>query len=359
MIQWALIGWSLLSVIFTTLPFLKWDHWWIRGFDFPRVQLLFFILFNIVALLLFGDWNSIGQEVFLFLIILCLIYQTKIIFPYTTLAKKESLRSRSLRKDTRISIVTANVLSPNRRSNDLLRIIHNKDPDLILAVEVDAWWNEALQPLESEYPYIVKETLENLYGMHLYSRFELIDPQIKFLVEEDIPSIHTRVRLPSGTIIQLYGLHPRPPSPTENSMATERDAELLIVGRQINRSQVPIIVAGDLNDVAWSYTTRLFLKISGLLDPRRGRGFYNTFNAKFPVIRWPLDHFFHTNNFLLISLERLPYFGSDHFPISITLNLEPIAEIIQEEPEADIEEKKLASNKIEKVDPIDDLSSRK
>jgi len=151
--------------------------------------------------------------------------------------------------------------------------------------------------------------------MLLHSRLKLIDPAITFLVEGDIPSIHTGVELRSGVRLALYCLPPRPPHPPTDQDTTERDAELLLVGRAVNERDEPALVAGDLNDVAWSYTTKLFQKISSLRDPRIGRGMYNTFDATNPLFRWPLDHVFHSNHFTLLTLKRLPSFGSDHFPM--------------------------------------------
>ena len=99
----------------------------------------------------------------------------------------------------------------------------------------------------------------------------------------------------------------------------------------VKQQDEPTMVAGDLNDVAWSYTTTLFQKTSSLLAPRVGRGMYNSYNAKNVFMRWPLDHVFHSNHFLLHDLRRLPAFGSDHFPIYIDLSLMPQAEALQDE----------------------------
>ncbi len=131
------------------------------------------------------------------------------------------------------------------------------------------WWQAQLQEFAQTHSHTLWHPQDNYYGMMLFSRFELIEPQVKFLVQDDVPSIHSQVRLGNGRTIHLHCMHPRPPVPNgENERSTERDAELLIVGRQVANADVPAVVLGDLNDVAWSYTTHLFERISGLLDPR-------------------------------------------------------------------------------------------
>jgi endonuclease/exonuclease/phosphatase (EEP) superfamily protein YafD len=221
-----------------------------------------------------------------------------------------------------IRIMTANVLTPNRNAITLIDLVRENGPDILVTLESDEWWQARLDTLEPNYPYTIKCPLDNLYGMHVYSRLPLMDSQIDFLVEPDIPSIHTLASLPSGDKIRLHFLHPAPPSPTENDESSERDAELIIVARSIAETDAPVIVTGDLNDVAWSETTRLFRKISGLLDPRVGRGMFNTFHANFWFMRWPLDHLFHSHHFTLSRICRLRRFGSDHFALFTELVFE-------------------------------------
>jgi endonuclease/exonuclease/phosphatase (EEP) superfamily protein YafD len=102
-----------------------------------------------------------------------------------------------------------------------------------------------------------------------------------------------------------------------------------MVGRELAEDPKPAIVAGDLNDVAWSHTSRLFRRLSGLIDPRIGRGFYNSYHAEHWWMRWPLDHVFYGPEFLLRDLKRLPPFGSDHFPLLIDLDYHPLAAVVQ------------------------------
>jgi endonuclease/exonuclease/phosphatase (EEP) superfamily protein YafD len=187
-----------------------------------------------------------------------------------------------------------------------------------------------LKVLDSSYPYQVKYPLENTYGMILHSRFPLVEPSVQFLVEPMVPSIHSRIQLPGGHVFRFIGLHPQPPGPLGSDETTERDAELIITGKFSKKSKLPVMVLGDLNDVAWSRTSRLFQKISGLLDPRVGRGMYNTFHADYFLIRFPLDHIFHSAHFKLVDMRRLSHIGSDHFPFYAALSFQPLKDTSQQ-----------------------------
>lgn len=329
---------EILSAIVIWLSFwslIPRDEWWFRGADFPRLQILFI---GIIAFFLLLFWQGVWdlkREIIFVLLIAALAFQLKMVLPYTFLWKKQvaQVRSEQLDSSKQISVLVSNVLTPNDQYHLLIEHIQKFQPDLVLTLETDQTWQNHLKVIEQDYPYRVPVPLDNLYGMHLYSKLKLVDTDVKFILSDEIPSIHTTVILRSGQPVQLYCLHPKPPSPTEAKDSTLRDAELLIVGDQIKDLDESCIVMGDLNDVAWSRTTRLFQRISGLLDPRVGRKYVNTFHADYKFLRWSLDHLFHSTDFALVQMQRLPHIGSDHFPIFVTLQTGRVFEQIQEELE--------------------------
>lgn len=333
----VLVVLALLLVIATAIPILHSDQWWIRVFDFPRVQITIAGVLLLVFYLYFWNIHRLSETVVLGLLVLALCYQLVKMFPYTVLSPKQVLTAESSSDGANLSLFVANVLIDNRNSEAFLALVRDYDPDVILTLETDAWWEEALKSLEQDYPHTLKKPLDTGYGMLVHSRLELVDPEVRFILKDGIPSMHMQVVLPSDDRVFMHFVHPKPPNPKYASDTTERDAELLIVGREVEAHGKPAIVAGDFNDVAWSHTTTLFQKASGLLDPRVGRGMYNTFSAKSFLLRWPLDHVFSTEHFKLVHIDVGPAWGSDHFPIFIELSLEPDAAAEQEEPDADQE----------------------
>ncbi|HEU4851737.1 MAG TPA: endonuclease/exonuclease/phosphatase family protein [Telluria sp.] len=341
-----------LILLSTLLPLSRATGWWVRDLDFPRLQLAILALGVLVAQLLLLDLEESETQGLMLVTGACLLYQAWWILPYTRVFPHEVLVSANSEPSRRIRILTANVLCPNRNAEGLIALIREHEPDVFVTLETDLWWQERLDRLEGDYPYSMKCPLDNLYGMHVYSRLPLEDTATQFLVEDDIPSMHAMAVMPSGHKVRMHFLHPAPPSPTEHDESTERDAELLVVARSVAEIDTPVIVAGDLNDVAWSTTTRLFRKISGLLDPRIGRGMYNTFHSGYWFLRWPLDHLFHSQHFTLSFIRRLPAFGSDHFPVLVELNYDRALGEQQEGLEADAADEALADEKID-AEPVD------
>jgi endonuclease/exonuclease/phosphatase (EEP) superfamily protein YafD len=345
---------SVLTVVLFTATFItlwRYEAWWVRDWDFPRLQLGLLALMLLLVETALLDFSQIWAWVITALSFICVCYQAWWVIPYTRLFPREVKSAAQEDADNTIAILASNVLTPNKNSAALLQLVRDYQPDILVTLETDVWWQSQLDELVNDYPYTIKCPLDNLYGMHVYSRLLLEDAKIQFLIEDNVPSMHALAHLRSGQKVQVHFLHPAPPSPTENDESTERDAELLLVAKSIADLRVPVIVAGDLNDVAWSATTRLFRKVSGLLDPRVGRGMFNSFHAKYPFVRWPLDHLFHSRHFVLVGIQRLASIGSDHFPMLIKLAYVPEEGMEQEGIEASAEEEQLAEEKISEVRP--------
>ena len=160
-----------LPILATLLPLLRSSHWTVRIFDFPRLQIAFISLIFII-LSLIGTREPLWMVGLQIVNALCLCYQLYKISAYGPWHRKQVLDAHGLDDERTISILNSNVLTPNRHYQQVLDMVARYQPDLFLSLESDAWWEEKLKPLEQEYPYTVKIPLDNLYGMHLYSRLE-------------------------------------------------------------------------------------------------------------------------------------------------------------------------------------------
>ncbi len=345
---------AALALVATLLPLLRATAWWIRVFDFPRLQIVFAAILAVVGELLLGWYRAsspvgVAGPVALAIGAAVVLYQCFRIFPYTRLARKQVRDCTMTDAQRHVSLTMINVLQYNRRGEQVLAALREADADIVMAVETDAWWHEQLRPLESTHPHTCHHPRDNTYGLLFFSRLPLDGCQVKYLLDDDVPSLHTRIALRDGrTWVRLYGLHPKPPAPAESKTSARRDAELLIVGKEIERSEAPTIVFGDMNDVAWSHTSELFRRISGLLDPRVGRGLLPTFHADHALLRWPLDHVFVSADFKVVDMKRLGHVGSDHFPIFIKLSYEPHDRATQatQAEQADADDQAEAAEKI-------------
>jgi endonuclease/exonuclease/phosphatase (EEP) superfamily protein YafD len=353
---------SLLVLLVTVLPLTLHTHWSVRVFDFPRVQI---IAITLLLLMIYAVEGVVGIPAVLTTtwammgVLLCVLcYQAAWVFRYTPFSFTEVKKTKKYLSQCSLRILSVNVLQTNTNYHALLHHVEHYRPDVVVTLETNETWEKALAGMDVLYPYTVKVPQENLYGMHLFSRHPLQNVEVRYRIKKDIPSIAADVMLTiNGRLrpVKMHFLHPMPPSPTESPTSLSRDQELILLAKEIAGYDEACIVAGDLNDVAWSKTTRLFRKLSGLLDPRIGRGFFNTFHAGIPLLRWPLDHVFHSHHFTLNSIRRLPSIDSDHFPIFIDVQLQEsdVEKSTKKQDTAlDSDEEALLEQRMENVDDM-------
>jgi endonuclease/exonuclease/phosphatase (EEP) superfamily protein YafD len=290
-----------LAFLLTLVSVLPTPVWWGQVVGFPRLQTLAALLLAATGLLLACGVDS--------------MVQTSFLWPYLPIMPKAVADATpALARDStsRVRVLIINVLMTNRQDARLLQMVRNANPDVLLAMETNDWWTRALRPLQPAYPY----------RLELYSRLPLLHPHSQDLEQPGVPSVITGMRLPDGRTFTFFGIHPTPPIPDSYPDGVGlRNQVLHKVARLLRQTPGPALVAGDFNDVSWSSTIHQLVVEGPVKDISVGRGFYPTFDAKIPLIRWPLDHFFVTPQFRVIELTRPPAVGSDHFPLLAELAL--------------------------------------
>ena len=278
-VRYAVLGLIILAVMASFLPSIETNAWFVRIFDFPRLQLFVALLaLGIVYLLARRPRTPAGWMPVVLVAAALGSHATKL-HRYLPMMEEDAVALAGCSERSRVRMLIANVQKGNRRAAELFRIMRAADPDLFLAMETDEWWDRRLAELHGAFPHRIQCIPDEhaFFGIHLLSKYDLVGPEIRLLAGSFAPSVFTGVRLPDRATFAFYGLHPRPPIVGQSSIF--RDEELISAALEARASPDPVIMAGDLNAVPWEGVVRLAMRVGELLDPRVGRGFYPTFDA--------------------------------------------------------------------------------
>lgn len=221
---------------------------------------------------------------------------------------------------TRLRLAALNVYSGNQRTDLVLELLRATDADVILLMEVNRRWLEALSPLCDTYPHRVTKPRQDNFGIALYSRLPLTRALVLELGDAQVPSIAAHIHVGEQEVFFL-GTHPLPPGTAESSFL--RNEQLQQIAAYVRGQDAPRIVLGDLNVTPWSPYFADLLRDSGLKDTSRGRGRFGSWPATLPLGRIALDHCLVSPSLGVLDKRLGPNVGSDHLPVVVDLQLPP------------------------------------
>ena len=217
---------------------------------------------------------------------------------------------------TPLRLLSINVHTDNRRSDQLIELVQRLNPDVLLLMEVDNRWMEEIAVLRTNYPTVISETREDNFGIALLSRVPLRNTRVEDLEGSEVPSITTEIQLP-GRIVHLLGTHPVPPGKPD--YAQERNLQLAAAGTWAGKHPGSAIILGDLNTTPWSSYFTKPLRAGRLVRSHPNWGLFATWKVSQPWFRLPLDHCLVSPEIAVTRLEVGPEIGSDHRPLLVEL----------------------------------------
>ena len=317
---------SILGLIATILALFGGNHWAADLFAQFKFQWAFGLLVLAVLFLLARRW---------WWVLICLIgfgVNGYPILPYFASASDIASSDAGAIEEPQSQLasparlLSLNVLTSNRKWDEVIDLIIEKSPDFVVLMEVDSTWEQVLlKGLGEYYPHVRFESRLDNFGIAYlskqpWSRIEVFDS-----VTFGLPSIDVTYDKLGATVLikplRIIGTHPIPPMSEANWNA--RNEQLFNVAGRFDQT-TPNIMIGDFNLSPWSPNFSKVLEAGGLTDSSLGFGPSPTWYV-FPT--WvgglKIDHAL-VNDFIVpVKLVVGPAVGSDHRPLILDFGIRP------------------------------------
>ena len=216
-----------------------------------------------------------------------------------------------------VRLLSYNALGRNQRHEDVTAYLRKQDAEVVLLMEVQPHWLDAIDSLHDLYPHQQVIPRRDNFGIALLAKQPWRDVQTVDFGSAEVPTIVATLELDSQPWI-LIGTHPVPPGSGEAAAA--RNEQLSLVADYVQRQSLPVVVAGDLNVTGFSPHFHDLLRKTNLRDSRQGFGVQASWSPRLPGLAIPLDHVLVPPEFHVARRLVGPHLGSDHRPVIVYLH---------------------------------------
>lgn len=215
------------------------------------------------------------------------------------------------------SILAMNLLSSNTNYSDAIDLIREKDPDLVVLLELSIEWEKQMQFLNKEFPFRQLLAQQDNFGIGILSKIPM-KSKITDFGKGFPPSILSQLQL-NGQQISVLATHPVPP--VNQDKFDLRNRQLEAIAKLSKTHSGNLILAGDLNSSSYSRHFQKLLENGKLKDSRKGFGIASTWPSNFYILRTTLDHFLLKKELKILERTVERSIGSDHLPIFLKVAL--------------------------------------
>ena len=205
--RFLLVAVAVLLIILSFLPAWETDRWWVRQWDYPRLQVATLILITGILMCFVRLKRSSGFWALGLGLVAALTWQVSHFVAYLPFHPKEVGSTANCPAGRELSLLNANVLMTNRDYPKLLALVEQRKPDVLLLLEPAADWAAAMAPLAAAYPYRLSEPVPNTYGMILLSRLPM-QGRLLHRLAPGVPSAKVDLRLGGGVQVALTAFLP-------------------------------------------------------------------------------------------------------------------------------------------------------